>query len=373
MQSILPNLHAVVKNPALNLTDELEISTEPTSIVDFKSLIAASTNKTSSVCFHLGPDEYTAGRLSVRLERIAEKKFGLSLTEAHKVMNPLIEKLLQQLQKDLPAAKIGTDCVYYQEVQKKIMSCAIHAINNYLGTSQLDVEEREKVASINLDETTSTSGAYSEQTCALAAGRNYVRVSLQQLLATPTYDCFLAKTSLHGIIYRKDAQGQWWKIDSLHKVGPYNYQVPVALELEKKQWADSESVTLLLTAEEFLPFAQAHVIKENTTLLAYKDQLQEYQKQLQTTSPSSENLAEISTFCNKICEQICSTHFLLNGKNIAPDSYDKLLAKAKQQYKVAHRAAVNCLDHFMPSIVSQASLQHGIPLLITAIDQAAAF
>jgi len=277
--SLIRNLGAFVLGE--NIEGDLEFlkRSDFTQVVEKTGELFFSCLETSKLSEKI--NEHVPGRIFVRLERIAILRYGLSLDQAHKIMEKFIQKTLGVLYTSLPSGtilsqyeknegnenfksfkieirnnsdlhlpsqlvlihpieKTGCNPPFYYEKQGALMSCQLHAFNVAAQGRCVDLNhvspadaERNGI-NINLLNRMSNTHVV-------------VRVPIDDLLSLDRFkECksFMVSNGGHVFVYHKDSNGQWWRIDSLYNVGNWNYQVPVDLKDERSFWASDTSVNI---------------------------------------------------------------------------------------------------------------------------------
>lgn len=280
---LLGNLREAALHPDLAMTDDLAVIKEegypPQGEKDFASLVEHvdfvfwkffKENK-----WNFESHEYVPGRLFTRLERIAANKFGLSPEKAHEILRPFGKKVSAFLEQNLPSAVFvekGTSLYsdrspYYQEPQEKIMSCQVHAVNNFFGRRSLQVDAGERIdPPINAD----VEGIPIERIQQLT-GENFIDFPVESCLNNPSVDKFCGSNGVHLFTYKKDKDGQWWKIDSLYKVNDVVFQVPVDLSQEKSKLVE---IYFHLSQTETIQYLKDHIRSDLSTFNELNAQLE---------------------------------------------------------------------------------------------------
>lgn len=222
-------------------------------------------------------NEYVPGRIFVRLERIAMLRYGLTLDQAHEIMQPFIQKTLKELCAFLPSHTIVSRSIYknkiqisncfeinhpmelqvpaqgvflkpmhqeiidgnrpppfYFEKQEKLKSCQLHAFNTAAGDHYVDLSA-DLLQGLNVDR----DGIEIDLIHKIDKAHIAVPVSIDDFFNLDRFkECqsLMAATGVHEFTYRKDSNGQWWKIDSLYNIGDWNFQIPVDLKEERSAW-----------------------------------------------------------------------------------------------------------------------------------------
>ena len=256
--SIIQNLRTVLIDPLSDFGSNLEVieRSERRSFASFTELV----NKTEELFFNLlkneslskKENEYVPGRISVRLERIAQSQYGLSMEETHQIMKSFSEKILVALKQDLPPNTVflKPDVAFtknnkeifpfYQETQQTVLSCQLHAFNAAVGYPIVALSSPEFL-SLNTD--------LEGIACKIihqATKKNALFIPIDDFIENKLYEnypAFMASNGPHAFTYRKDQNGQWWKVDSLYKVSEWTYQTSVDLLEEKKKWTEIRVVT----------------------------------------------------------------------------------------------------------------------------------
>jgi hypothetical protein len=350
INDLLENLSKVVKNQQFELNAELAVVQQGVCNSPQPRNFATLIKDVDAVFWQfLGNDklsdsshEYLPGRLFTRLERIAEKKCEISLDEAQEVMDVFGTKMLARLREDIPHALIvkkgeafqEQQAPFFHEVQAKLLSCAVHAANNCLGKSLIAVSDCESVAPANDADMT---GFFPVKIHHVAC-RNFVSCKHEKLLEDGSLDRFWTVKSWHAFAYRKDSDGQWWKIDSLNKVNRFAYQLPVELSSEKQGWNLGE-IRVPLSQEKLIEY-----FGEQLQLNLYT--LEEIKTQLQANAQSSETEQSLINSIEK-CLLACTSVpiYFLEQYFIESPSTLSFLQELQKDYKdtwsqaqIAHKA-----------------------------------
>jgi hypothetical protein len=256
--SIIQNLRTVLIDPLSDFGSNLEVieRSERRSFASFTELV----NKTEELFFNLlekgslskKENEYVPGRISVSLERIAQSQYRHSIEETHQIMKSFSEKILVALKQDLPPNTVflKPDVAFtknnkeifpfYQETQQTILSCQLHAFNAAVGYPIVALSSPEFL-SLNTD--------LEGIACKIihqATKKNALFIPIDDFIENKLYEnypAFMASDGPHAFTYRKDQNGQWWKVDSLYKVSESTYQTSVDLLEEKEKWTQIRVVT----------------------------------------------------------------------------------------------------------------------------------
>lgn len=270
LDALLSNFKTVITNSNYSFGHDLEVlPLDKAPKLNYEEIITRTED-----CFWrllgerklgVGELEYVPGRLTTRLERLAEVKYGMELSEAHKKMKAFVDKLIDKFKPNLPAETVWTSTLriesdrdnlyvvmpskedvppFYQESQRKINTCLLHSTHALLGKNQASVRDLENLNNqqVNADET-----MFADRQIQNLLKLNFSVVEFE--LDSKINDCltdlqsFKSSNGIHSFCYRKDKKGQWWKVDSLLKVGSVIYQVPVDLEEERRtKWSDKCSI-----------------------------------------------------------------------------------------------------------------------------------
>jgi hypothetical protein len=308
--NLLDNLFKVVVNPQLELDDDLAVIEPGVFSLPEKRNFCTLIEHVDSLFWQLLGNEklnckaleYLPGRLFIRLERIAAKKSGISLEEAHEMMRPFGDKILARLKEDLPAAVIvekdqvfqETAAPFFQERQAKIYSCQAHAINNYFGKPIIAVSDCEQShPAVDADKE-----GFSLQRVHQVSHRNFIAHPYEKILEDPSIDRFFSQNNVHAFTYRKDPQWHWWKVDSLYKVNDRAYQIPVDLSCEKNSWANG-AIYLSLSQGELIEYL-------SNQLQLSLNNIGESKIELQKAVQSPETMNQLEDLLQK-----CLLHFVI--------------------------------------------------------------
>lgn len=270
LDTLLTNFKTVITNSNFSFGHDLDVlPLDKAPKLNYEEIITRTEDRFWKLLgdrkLGVGDLEYVPGRLTTRLERLAEVKYGMELSEAHEKMKTFVDKLIDNFKSNLPAETVWTNTLriesdrdnlyvvmpsnedappFYQESQRKINTCLLHSTHALLGKNQSSVKDLESVNNqqVNADETMFSNRQIQKL---LKLNFSVVEFSLDSKINDYLIDLqsFKSSNGIHSFCYRKDKKGQWWKVDSLLKVGSVIYQVPVDLEQERRtKWADKCSI-----------------------------------------------------------------------------------------------------------------------------------